>query len=147
MAKRGRPARRTAAGPVVSVDTAEPTTVAEAAPAEKVSKIYWVPNKQYRIANFQPEIKGDGGHIIQPEGSLVIPGMLETDDPAKIAFIESSIGFTSGEIQLVESMDHGNAKTHEHRRKKMKARVVNEDEEDQGLLSPITVAAAGQGAG
>ena len=113
---------------------------------KQVKKIYWVPNKRYALANFQKEIK-DAGGISQPEGSLVIYNVLETDDPAKIAFIEASTGFKSGEIQIVESLAHARAKTHEHRRKKMKARVQNEDQEDQGLLSVTDVASAEQGAG
>lgn len=114
---------------------------------EKKTKIYWVPNKAYRLANWQKEVKS-GGDMIQPEASLVIYGVLQTSDRKKIKFIEASPGFKSGEIELVESLAHAEAKTHEFNRKRMEARVTDKDEVDQGIQDPTTITAfAGEGVG
>ncbi len=141
MKRRGRPAKVAPVKPVVSVEPAEPQ---EAPKPEK--KIYFTVSPSHSIANFQKEIK-EGGHIVQPEAPLVIYGVLETDDPDKIAFIESSLSFRSGEVELVKSHAHAAAKRHEYHRSRMEVRQLDSDVENQGLLKVSDVASAGQGAG
>ncbi len=113
------------------------------------TRFYWTASPRYQLANFRLEVK-QAGQIIQPEQPLTIVGnVLQTSDPKKIKFIEKSPAFKDGEIELVPSLDVANAKTHEHNRKRLQARMQNVDDEIQSpaQVETITVAGTGMGAG
>jgi len=63
-------------------------------PKKNEVRIYWAPAKRYQLANFMEEKQNQMGKVVSREVPLMWENhILQTSDPAKIAYIENCDAF------------------------------------------------------